>query len=112
MFQIGDYVVYKNDVCRINELKDKYFQSKNYYRLSPIDDDSLIIDVPVENKYGLLKPIMSKREAILLIEKIPNIESITISDKLFDNEYRNLMNTFEKEDIIKVIKTTYLKNEE
>lgn len=106
MFNIGDFVVYKRDVCKIVNIKNEY------YVLVPITDNSLKISVPVANKFGFIRNLISKNEIMEIIKKIPNIETIETNDKLIENEYKNLMNTGSHEDLIKIIKTTYLRNKE
>ena len=112
MFQVGDYVVYKRDVCKIKEIRKNHLRDQDYYILCPIDDPSLIIDVPVENRLGFLRSPISKGDALKLIEKIPTIEVIDCNNRTIENEYRALLQSNQLEDLIKIIKTTYLRNEE
>lgn len=104
MYKIGDYVVYKRDVCKIKDIKD------SNYVLNPIDDETLTIRLPQSN--NLIRQIISKKESEELIKKIPNIDIIKVNDKLLENEYKNLLNSGKLEDLVKIIKTTYLKNED
>ena len=76
--------------------------------MCPKEDESLIIKVPVSNKE--IRNIISKKEALNLIDKIKNIPELDINDKNLENQYKDLMNNHNLEDIIKVIKTTYLRN--
>lgn len=108
MYQINDYVIYRKDVCKIKDIKEK--NNVSYYVLIPIDDDSLKIEVPTNN--NILKELMSKEEVNELIKKIPNISLIECNDKMIETEYKNLLSTGTKEDLIKIIKTTYLRNKE
>ena len=110
MFKIGEYVIYKRDLCTINDIIER--NNKKYYKLSPVEDKSLIINVPVENKMNYLRYPISKKEAEKLIEKIPLIKELNTNEKLIENEYKNLMKTNKHEDLIKIIKTTYLRNKE
>ena len=110
MFKVGEYVVYKRNVCSIKELKD--INSKKYYILVPIDDKTLTISVPVDADKNLLRGIISKEESEKLIKSIPNIEVININDKLIENEYKKLISTGKLEDLVKIIKTTYNRNYE
>ncbi len=110
MFKENDYVVYKKDVCKIKEIKNK--NENRYYILNPIDDDSLIIDVPIDNKMGFLRKIISKEEANNLIDNIINIMPLDdIDDKNIENKYKTLLLEGTHENFVKVIKTTYLRNE-
>lgn len=70
MYKIGNYLVYKKDVCEVKDIKKNHLNNQDYYVLIPIYDDSLIIDVPIENRCGYIR------------------------------------------DLIKIIKTTYLRNKE
>ena len=108
MFKIGEYLVYRKDVCQVKEIKEK--NNKQYYQLVPITDDTLRIEVPVEDKDNALRSLITKEEIDNLIKKMPSIELIECNDKMIELEYRNLLATGNKEDIIKVIKTAYLRN--
>ena len=108
MLEIGSYVVYKRDVCKIVNTEIK--EGIKYYELVPIDDNSLKIKVPIDNES--LKELMPKEEVMNLIKKIPNIDIIDCNDKTIEHEYKALLSTGNKEDLVKIIKTTYLKNKE
>lgn len=112
MYKVGDYVVYKREVCEVISIKEKEFMDMDYYVLVPISDNTLKIDVPVNNKMGYLRPLITKKEVEDIIKTIPNIKPIISTDRLIENEYRNLLNTNKHEDLIKIIKTTYLRNKE
>lgn len=113
MFKKDEYVVYKKDVCKIKEIKNNKMRGNDYYILIPIDDESLIIDVPVENKNGYLREVIKKQEALKLINNIPKIEPLNnINDKYIERTYKDLIYRGKYEDLIKIIKTTYLRNEE
>ena len=110
MYKKNSYVIYKRDVCKIVDVKEKHFNNKDYYVLIPISDASLKIDVPIESEY--IRNLITKEEVENIINKITDIEPIICNDKLIENEYRNLLNSGNHEDLIKIIKTTYLRNEE
>lgn len=112
MFNVGDYIIYKRDLCIIKNIKDNERMKKTYYVLAPVEDDSLIIDVPVDNTFGYLRPVIKKEEAEQIINNIPNVDMIESNERMMENEYRNLMKSGTHEDLIKVIKTTYHRNEE
>lgn len=110
MYKINEYVIYKHDTCRIKEIK--IYNNTEYYTLSPIDDETLIIKTPTDNKMNYLRSIISKEDAEKLIENIPNISPLeNLNDKILDVEYKELLNTFEHENLIKIIKTAYIRNE-
>ncbi len=112
LYNVGDFIVYKKSVCKIKEIKNNKLNGTDYYILSPIDDESLIIDTPTNNKMGYIRDIMSKETANNLINKIPEIEPLTnINDKLLERTYKDLLYNGTCEDLIKIIKTTYLRND-
>ena len=55
---------------------------------------------------------MSRQEIDNLIKEMPNIEIIDTTDKLIEYEYKQLLATGIKEDMVKVIKTAYLRIQE
>ncbi len=111
MFNIGDYLIYRRDVCQLKEIKNN--DSKDYYVLVPINDKSLKIDVPIIKQCDNIRPLMTKDEILNLIKEIPKIKEVEIPDNRFvENEYKKLLLTGTEEDLIKIIKTTYLRNQE
>lgn len=110
MFNVGDFVVYKKEVCRITDYKEKHINDNDYYELVPILDSSLKIVVPVSNNF--IRCILSKEDVEKVIDMIPNISIIDINDKLIENEYKRLLHDGGYEGLIKIIKTTYVRNEE
>lgn len=112
MYKINDYVIYKKDVCIIKDIRENKLNGTTYYVMTPLDDESLIIDTPTNNKLGFIRDVMTKDKALELINKIPSIEPILdIDDKKLELKYKELLNTHNYEDIIRIIKTTYLRNE-
>lgn len=105
MYKVYDYVICRHNVCRIKSIKDNKF-----YIMTPIDDESLIINIPVNS--NLLRNVISSKKAKILIEKIPNISPLTdINEKNVETQYKELLNTDNLENLVKIIKTTYLRNE-
>lgn len=111
MFNVGEYVVYKREVCIIKEIKI----GKNdieYYILIPVSDDTLKIDIPVDFASKTVKKLIDRKGAIDLIEKIPEIDVLNLDTKLLEVEYKKLLSDETHESLIKIIKTTYLRNKE
>ncbi len=102
------YIVYKRNVCKIKEIKN--INGEDYYVLTPIDDESLIITVPKNSSSNLIREIISKEETEKLIDSIPSINIIDTNEKILENEYKTLLNSGKLSDLIKIIKTTYLRN--
>lgn len=109
MYKINDYLIYKKDVCKIVDIKTDS-NNISYYVLVLVDDSSLTIKIPIENSFNI-RDLISKDEAYNLINNILNIEPIKdINDKNIENTYKELLKTGKHEDLIKIIKTTYLRN--
>lgn len=107
MYKVGDYVVYKRDVCRIVELKD--INNQSCYVLNPIDDETLKITTNISNSQ--IRNLINKEACEKLIELIPSIDIIKSDDKNLENEYKKLLLSGDLKDLIKIIKTTYLRNQ-
>lgn len=110
MYKINDYLRYGKDVCRVKDIEEKKFNNQDYYLLVPVKDESLKIEIPIDS--NKIQKLISKESLDNLIKKIPDITPIDIDDKFLESEYKKLLSTGEYEDIIKVIKTTYLRNKE
>lgn len=112
MFKIDEYVVYRRDVCKLVDIKKNHYNNNDYYVLAPVSDESLKIEIPVDNENGNLRPLISKKEIEDIINEIPNIEIITSVNRLIENEYKDLLNSGNHLDLIKIIKTTSFRNQE
>lgn len=110
MFNIGDYVVYYKDVYKIIDIKEKYINNIDYYILTKVNDESLKLSIPTNNKY--IRKLLNKEKVMDIINNILNIDIIDYDDKMIENEYKRLLSNGTHEDLIKIIKTTYLRNKE
>ncbi len=108
MYKIGDYVIYLKDVCKIFDIKEKYMNDTDYYILVPINDESLKLSVPVTNE--TLKNLPSLNEVNAMLDNICNISVLTEENKQLEDEYKKLISNGSYEDLIKVMKTAYLRN--
>lgn len=110
MFNIGDYVVYYKDVYKIIDIKEKYINDIDYYILTKVNDESLKLSIPTNNKY--IRKLLNREKVMDIINNILNIDIIDYDDKMIENEYKRLLSNGTHEDLIKIIKTTYLRNKE
>lgn len=97
------YIVYRKQVCRIVS------EEEGMYKLEPIYDESIKYQIPVNSP--VLRDLITKEEIEHLLECIPSIDIIDNSEKMIENTYKELMSSGTHADLIKVIKTTYLRNE-
>lgn len=108
MFGVNEYIVYRNNVCYIKEIIE--IKDKKYYVLFPIDDDSLTIKVPVDNSF--IRRVISKDEVAKIIKNIINIDIIKVdNEKMIEQEYKKMLENATHENLIKIIKTSYLRND-
>lgn len=80
----------------------------NYYILKPLDDPSLKMKIPTDSK--VLRDLIKKEDINKLLKSIPAINTIDSRNRLIENAYKELMKRGTYEDLITVIKTTYLRN--
>lgn len=109
MLKVGEYVIYQEQVCQIKEQKINEFTHLESFILVPITDSSLKVNVPIDNPN--IKTLMTKKEIENLLAKIPSIPLIEIEDKQLESEYKKLFHSGNKEDLVKIIKTTYRRNQ-
>lgn len=108
MHNINDYIIYKKDVCKIIDIKQKFMQNKDYYILESINDKSLILKVPINSK--MIRDVISKEKVNELINNMLNIKCLDVEDKNIETIYKDLLTNPTHENLIKIIKTTYLRN--
>ncbi len=116
MYQSGDFVVYSSTgVCCVegvgipDGISDDGTQ---YYKLRPVFD-SEVIYTPVDTK-AFMRPIMSKEQAERLIDRIPEIPEDVCSGqdmKMLSESYRACLSTHENDDLVRLIKSVYQKNQ-
>lgn len=110
MFEIGSYVMYKQDVCVIKGIEKNKYTNLDSYVLAPVYDNDLKITTPVSNKVGYLRKLITLKEINKLIKEMPSIEVIKTDNRNLENEYRQLLHSGKHEDLVKIIKTAYLRN--
>ncbi len=107
MKNTGEYIIYKREVCKIINIKKKYINNNDYYFLQPVYNDSLKIEIPINNVHCILRTLINKKEVERLIDLIPTIEIIENEDFFLEKQYRDLLSSEKHEDLIKIIKTIY-----
>ena len=98
-----NYIVYRKEVCQIIDEKE------GIYVLIPAYDNSIKYKVPANSP--LLKDLMTREEIDRLLLEIPHRNVLNMSDKQIEQTYKELMNNGTHEDLVKIIKTTYLRNQ-
>lgn len=114
MFAVGDVVMYRRDLCKIIDFHKNEVNKEMYYVLEPLEETATKtkIQVPVANRAKHLRELITKEEIDNLIHKAPDLEPIQTRASNLKNEYISLLNSGSQEDLLRIIKTTYLKNKE
>ena len=117
MFNVNDYVVYSSvGVCRVADIKkeeDLNGKETEYYILEPVYGNRMTIKTPVDNQKVPIRSIISKEELLSLIASIPQQETVWIEDnRQRSNNFKAALKTGECEELIKLIKTIYMKKQE
>lgn len=107
MFNINDYIVYKGDVSVISDIK--IIRDNKYYIIYLLNDSSLKINLPIDSKF--IRSLVSYEDAVNLIESIPKFNVVNAgNDKALEICYKKLLNSDVLEDLVVILKTTYLRN--
>lgn len=112
MFKIGQIAVYRREVCTLVAIDRKYQNDEDYYVLVPVDNNTLTIRLPISHAKGVLRPLITKAEVEDLIGRIPDIETVAINSWSHASEYRDLLSSSSHEDLIRIIKTAYLRQQD
>lgn len=112
MAKAGDIIVYRRDVCKVKGLAENYRNDEDYYILVPLNDDTLTVYTSVKSAKKLFRPVISRDEAEELIERIPDIQPVEIDGRMAEAVYKELIHSDEHEDLVRIIKTAYLRSEE
>lgn len=114
MYQLNDVVVYRRNVCRvIGNTKSKQ-NGEDCYLLVPYysSDHSTRMIVPVSNKGGHLRPLVSREEVHRLLDQMDTMECLENKPANMKSQYASLLKGDAIEDLICIIKTSFLRNKE
>ena len=115
MFSVGEYIVYgTTGVCKVEEIGTLQMsgvsKDKLYYTMTPIGSQGSRVYVPVDSDKAVIRPVLSKDEAVALVEQIPSIELLWVADEKRREEiYKATFRTCECRERNKIIKTLYLR---
>nr|WP_294465064.1 CarD family transcriptional regulator [uncultured Sellimonas sp.] len=118
MFKIGEYVVYgHNGVCQVTKIgpvetvaKDK---DRLYYTLIPFGETGSTVFAPVDSQKIPMRKIISKEEAMELIDGMEEIGVLGITEERKREEtYKNALKTCDCKSLISLIKTIYRRKQE
>lgn len=113
MFLVGDYIICgKNGVCIVEKIGPMDMagvsSDKLYYTLAPVYSSSSRIFTPVDNDKIVMRRIMTKDEANELIEMMPVVEELVVSDeKRRENLYKEIIMSCDGKQLVSIIKMLY-----
>ena len=117
MFETGEYVVYgRTGICQVTGVTtmkmDGSSSERLYYILRPGGETEGKIFTPVEGGKQVLRGIITKEEAEKLIDEIPSIETLSIENEKFrEDSYKKCIRTCECRDLLRIIKTIYIRKQ-
>lgn len=117
MFGIGEFVVCGNKgVCSVENITTLNIsgvdKDRKYYILKPLYLAGSTVYVPVDSPKESMRPVFTREEAEGLIQKIPEIELLSIiNDKLSEQVYKECLKKNEPVELVRIIKTIYLRKQ-
>ncbi len=118
MYSIGDKIMYSSfGICKVTAIEKRNLtgEEQEYYILKLINSDKNIFYVPTNNDMALSKmhPICSKAEVDELISHMNSEGLIWIDNDIRrKEEYSRIIKDADKHEIIRLIKTLYLRRKE
>ncbi len=118
MFNKGEYIIYgTSGVCQVEDITTMDMagvpRDRLYYVLYPTSQKGGKIYTPVDNQKTMMRRILNQEEAAKLIESIPRIEELWITnEKMREEKYKECMRTGDCREWIKIIKTLYMRKME
>ena len=115
MFEVNDKIVYgTHGVCEVTAIGRLSMsvadRKKKYYTLRPIYQKDSLIYVPVDNQKIKMRPVLTKEETDTLLDKIPEIDTIWISnERERETRYKESILSCDCYELIRIIKTLYLR---
>lgn len=115
MFQIGEFIFYgMQGVCKVVDIGNPGIsgvpKEKLYYTLEPTQSPGSKIFTPVDNTKTVIRPLISREEAMALIDGMNEVEAFEVPDeRKREFYYKNAIKKCECAELVKIIKTTYLR---
>ena len=120
MYNIGEMVIYgESGVCRITDISERSMLGKEdtkamYYTMQPCYQGYTIY-APVENCKVFMRPVISKEEAMALIDKIPTIKATIyqgISLRELIERYESMVKTHSCDDLCELTMSIHAKKQQ
>lgn len=118
MYEVGDYIVYgTNGVCMVGavgKIDSSIMDNKRiYYTLIPFYSKSGKIYVPADSDKVEMRKILTKEEALAIVDEIDEIDELGITDeKTREMQYKEAFQTHDCHEYVRIIKTIYSREQE
>jgi len=91
--------------------KKNAINNQDYYTLENKEDTSLKISIPVSQETQLLRHLATFDEISNTLDHINDIPTLNINERNLEEQYKLLLQGTTIENLIKIIKTAYIRNE-
>ena len=118
MFAIGEKIIYGAEgVFVVSEYASSPVDksdTRSFYILKPAyGPEGNVIYTPVDNDRVMMRPVMTREEALAFIERIPTVETVAVEKEKYRRErYREVMKNAGGDEYVSIIKTVYLRRVE
>lgn len=76
MLTVNQLLVYRQqEICRVASIDVNFRDNEDYYKLVSVNDESLVIRIPLLKAPKMVRPLLSKLEVEALLKSIPSITS-------------------------------------
>ncbi len=113
MFAIGDYVIYgTSGVCQVEAISPMAVpgtkEKRLYYTMKPCYIRASSIFTPVDNEKVVMRPVMTKDEALQLLERLEDVPGIEIrEEKKREVEYKAAVLKCDPDILVGLLKTIH-----
>lgn len=117
MIESGDYIIYgSNGVCKVEAIgtvdKEGIPNDKKYYTLIPVYTRGNRIYTPVDNSKVVIRPVISKEEALALIDSMMELKVLDITeDRRGEEIIKEVLGKCDCFETAKVFKSLYFKRQ-
>lgn len=119
MYQIGELIFYgSTGVCRVADIHQttahRTCPAQTYYILQPLYS-TCTIQTPVDNPKVFMRPILSREEALNLIDRIPTVHAKAYSPRSIrelSDHYEAAMRTHNSAELLKLTMSIYAKKQD
>lgn len=114
MYQVGDLIVYGgNGVCRVAAVGPGP-RGGRFYTLEPVYQSCTIM-TPVDNQKVFHRPIITRQEALSLIDDIPTIQAQAYHSKVMrelTEHYDAMLKTYDCRSLLELTMSIYVKRQD